>query len=123
MIGAQNSDIETPAHDTSAGPVPSVNGMTNGVPETGAAQAQAEGYTTDHVPDDEGPSSLERAEQLADRIGAAVGIAAAFLGRKFIQIAARTREVMADCWAEAQDLRHGKKSEPPSDHNSQPPSA
>lgn len=64
---------------------------------------------------DEGPSSLDRAEQLADRLGAAVGVIASVVGRKLIHFAAHAKETLADCWAEAQSIRRGEtdKTEPP----------
>jgi hypothetical protein len=80
----------------------------NGTPAPGTA-AESPG---DNAPPEDA-SSLERAEALADHFGSQVGIIASVIGRTFIRWAALTREAVEDCWAEAQDIRRGKKDEPP----------
>jgi hypothetical protein len=61
----------------------------------------------------EGPSSLERAAKMADRVGVQVGVLASVVGQKLIRFAAWSREYVEDMWAEAQNIRRGEKNEPP----------
>jgi hypothetical protein len=85
--------------------------------ESAAKQTPQSKDSTAEAPEDVASeqSTLERAEKLADRIGLVIGVAAAVAGRQVIRFAARTREVIEDCWAEAQSIRRGDKQERPLD--------
>jgi hypothetical protein len=96
----------------------SIHARDKGVGDT-APPGSEKDPTTD---EQEGPSSLERAEELADQIGARIGFIASVVGRQVIRLAALTREAAEDFWAEAQDIRHGKQDEPPADEPEVPAS-
>ena len=55
--------------------------------------------------------AVERAEELADRIGERVGHFAAVIGRNILQLAARAREEAEDIWAEAQEIRRRRREQ------------
>jgi hypothetical protein len=54
---------------------------------------------------------MERAEQMADRIGERIGYFASLIGRKIVQLASRTREEAEDIWAEANEIRRRRRGE------------
>ena len=55
-------------------------------------------------------SSVDRAEVLADQLARKVAALTATVGRGLFRFGARLREEAEDVWAEAQNIRHGKKS-------------
>jgi hypothetical protein len=55
---------------------------------------------------------MERAEELADRLGERISHYASLVGFKLMQFAARAREEAEDIWAEAQSLRRGEQPPP-----------
>jgi len=63
------------------------------------------------VASDATPSDrMQQAEVLADQIARRVATFTATLGRGLFRFGARIREEAEDVWAEAQNIRHGKKS-------------
>jgi hypothetical protein len=57
-----------------------------------------------------GHSSMERAEEMVDRIAERVSHLTSVCGRKLLRLAARAREEAEDIWAEAQSIRRGEQS-------------
>jgi enoyl-CoA hydratase/carnithine racemase len=55
-------------------------------------------------------SEMERAQEIADKIGAAVSEFSLKWGWKLLQAGAVVRESVEDIWAEAQSIRRGNKS-------------
>jgi hypothetical protein len=56
---------------------------------------------------------MQRAEELADRLGERVSHYASLLGHKLMQFAARVREEAEDIWHEAQSIRRGERPPEP----------
>jgi hypothetical protein len=54
-------------------------------------------------------SAVQRAEVLADRLGARVASFTTTIGRSLFRFGARVREEAEDIWAEAQNIRRGDK--------------
>ena len=50
--------------------------------------------------------TMERAEELVDRLGQRAGQIGSELGQRLLRLAARAREEAEDIWAEAQSMRH-----------------
>jgi hypothetical protein len=48
---------------------------------------------------------MQRAEEMADRVGEKIGHYASVVGFKVLQFASRAREEFEDIWAEAQSIR------------------
>jgi len=53
--------------------------------------------------------AMERAEELADRLGEQIGHYASVVGYNVLRFFARAREEAEDIWAEAQSIRRGGK--------------
>ena len=49
--------------------------------------------------------TMERAEELVDRLGQRAGQIGTELGQRLLRLAARAREEAEDIWAEAQSMR------------------
>ncbi len=63
------------------------------------------------APDAHAERSAEaRAEEVVDRMGQMIAHVASLAALRMLQIAARGREEAEDVWAEAQSIRHGKRS-------------
>jgi hypothetical protein len=56
------------------------------------------------------PSSVERAEQIADRLGERCAEVTSACVRKLAWLTARAREAVQDLWAEAQSVRNKDQS-------------
>ena len=56
---------------------------------------------------------MQRAEELADRLGERISHYASLLGFKFLQFVARAREEAEDIWAEAQNIRSSRQPQRP----------
>ena len=57
-----------------------------------------------------GDQTMQRAEEMVDRMADRVGEFTSYLGRKILQLGARAREEAEDIWAEAQSIRRGRQS-------------
>jgi len=58
-------------------------------------------------PADSTPPTMQRAEEMVDRMGEQIGRWATQLGHQVLKLAARAREEAEDIWAEAQNIRRG----------------
>jgi hypothetical protein len=74
------------------------------------AQGSSANQETSQTPgaDTQGPSRLDRVEELMDTIGKKVGSFTSMLGQKLIRLASHAREGVEDFWAEAQSIRRGE---------------
>jgi hypothetical protein len=76
-----------------------------------AAGAEPSPAADDVAPNAAQDSALKRAEELEDLIAARVAAISSACARTAIQLAAHIREAAEDVWAEAQDIRRGRKVE------------
>jgi hypothetical protein len=85
-------DSTTPGSDPKAGNAASPNGVP-GQQTDGAGSEETRGQ------------AMQRAEELADRLGEQIGRYFSSISRTFFKWAARAREEAEDIWAEAQAIR------------------
>jgi hypothetical protein len=76
------------------------------VPANGVHESRANGTAAD----ESRSQTMQRAEELADRLGEQVGHYVSAFGHSVLRWAARAREEAEDIWAEAQDLRERQRA-------------
>jgi hypothetical protein len=86
-------------------PCPEANDPVNATQRNGTVVASAEPAAPPSEAEPSPGSTMQRAEQLADRFTENVS----WLGEKLRYAAARTREAVSDFWAEVQNVRRGDK--------------
>ena len=52
--------------------------------------------------------TMERAEEMVDRLGQRAGQIGSEVAQRLLRLAARAREEAEDIWAEAQSMHHGE---------------
>ncbi len=80
----------------------------NGADHAEVTTVQAATTETPGTNGEQASPRIQKAEQIADRITGSVGWFASATGEKMRYLAARTREVVSDFWAEVQDVRRGE---------------
>ena len=103
-------------HTTDAPPTPAQNSAErlNGKPAEPANGKPGEPHENANATDNQAKpskdpgSSVERAEELTDKIAVNVAMFAANVGRKIVRLASHVGEALSDTWAEAQSIRRGK---------------
>jgi hypothetical protein len=73
------------------------------VPESGNNHEQPAAADTNDA-------TMQRAEEMVDRIGERIGHYATVIGHEILRLGARAREEAEDIWAEAQHIRQRNKS-------------
>ena len=91
----------SPREETSTGHREDASGTNGNGSANGAAPATEQGQRP----------VMERAEEMADRVGERLGHFASLIGRKIVQFVARAREEAEDIWAEAQEIRRRRREE------------
>ena len=76
------------------------------VPANGVHASQTDGAAAE----ESRSQTMQRAEELADRLGEQVGHYVSSFGRSVLRWAARAREEAEDIWAEAQALRERQRA-------------
>jgi hypothetical protein len=102
--GFAMSRFTPPEENASASPQPGASGeppLRNGNAQGPAGPEQGNATPTD-------PSQVDRAQEMANRIGSAVASFTLTWGWKLARAGAVIRESVEDVWAEAQSIRRGK---------------
>jgi hypothetical protein len=105
MVRRRTHSRDSESHEEGNGPQAEetrAEGRRNGAADPSAAQPDGQETTQAASP------TMQRAEELVDRLADRVGHYAGILGHKLAWLAARTREEAEDIWAEAQAIRRGE---------------
>lgn len=78
---------------------------------TSPRRAAASETTSEEARDWVDPKSMQRAEEMVDRLADNIGSYARWLGHQVLRLAARAREEAEDIWAEADSIRRSRKDE------------
>lgn len=77
------------------------------LPENASTTGTGPDQSTQEQPAD---PTMERAEEMVDKLGEQIGYYASLAGQRIRKMAALAREEAEDIWAEAQHLRNGNST-------------